>query len=55
MDKDTRDLYDSYEKSGKLMIKSYSDLLNHAIQYNNEFIDRYQAIESCKKAGRKTT
>ena len=55
MDKDTRDLYDSYEKSGKLMIKSYSDLLNHAIQYNNEFIDRFQAIESCKKAGRKTT
>lgn len=37
------------------MIKSYSDLLNHAIQYNNEFIDRFQAIESCKKAGRKTT
>lgn len=46
MDDETKDFYSSLEATGKLYIKSYSDLLQQAKQYNKEYINRYREIES---------
>ncbi len=46
MDEETKDFYVSLEKDQKLSIKSYSDLLQKAIQYNKDYITRYKEIES---------
>ena len=55
MDDETRDLYESLEKDGKLYIRSYSDLLNQARQYNKEFIEKFsevrEAYEKQQKGG----
>ena len=48
---EAKDIYESFEKDGKLTIKSYSDLLAQAIQYNNEFINKFHELESYKKGG----
>lgn len=39
-----RDTYESFENDGKLYIRSYSDLLNQAKQYNKEFINKYNEV-----------
>jgi hypothetical protein len=44
MSEETKDIYESLEKDGKLYIKSYSDLLAQAKQYNKEFIKMYEII-----------
>ncbi len=49
MDEETKDFYSSLEDTGKLHIKSYSDLLQQAKQYNKDYITRYQEIESIYK------
>ena len=46
MDEETKDFYSSLEQTKKLKIRSYSDLLQQARQYNKEYIDRYKEIES---------
>lgn len=46
MDEETKDFYSSLEQTKKLKIRSYSDLLQQARQYNKEYIDRYREIES---------
>lgn len=46
MDEETKDFYSSLEETKKLKIRSYSDLLQQARQYNKEYIDRYKEIES---------
>lgn len=48
MDDETSDFYSAFEKDGKLFIKSYSDLLQQAKQYNNEYIKKYNDIESIR-------
>ena len=42
----TKDFYSSLEDTNKLCIKSYSDLLQQAKQYNKDYIAKYQEIES---------
>ena len=49
MDDETTDFYSSLEDTGKLYIKSYSDLLQQAKQYNKDYITRYKEIESIYK------
>ena len=49
MDEETEDIYSSLEKTGKLQIKSYSDLLMKAKQYNKDYITKYKEIESAYK------
>ena len=49
MDDETTDFYSSMENTGKLYIKSYSDLLQQAKQYNKDYITRYKEIESIYK------
>ena len=39
---------DSYEKSGTFYIKTYTDLLSQAKQYNQEYIDFYDKLTSKK-------
>ena len=51
MAEDAKDIYESFEKDGKLTIKSYSDLLSQAIQYNNEFINKFHELERYKPEG----
>ena len=46
MDEETKGFYSSLEQTKKLKIRSYSDLLQQARQYNKEYIDRYKEIES---------
>ncbi len=46
MDEETKDFYSSLEATNKLCIKSYSDLLQQAKQYNKDYITRYKEIES---------
>ena len=46
MDDETNDFYSSLEATNKLIIKSYSDLLQQAKQYNKDYIAKYQEIES---------
>lgn len=46
MDEETKDFYSSLEDTNKLCIKSYSDLLQQAKQYNKDYIAKYQEIES---------
>ena len=45
MDDETKDFYESLEKDGKLYIRSYSDMLNQAKQYNREFIDKFNEVK----------
>ena len=49
MDDNTTDIYSALENTGKLYIKSYSDLLQQAKQYNKDYITRYKEIESVYK------
>ena len=49
MDDETSDFYSSLEDTGKLYIKSYSDLLQQAKQYNKDYITRYKEIENIYK------
>ncbi|WP_064687191.1 ATP-binding protein [Enterococcus faecalis] len=44
MNDETRDTYESFENDGKLYIRSYSDLLNQAKQYNKEFINKFNEV-----------
>lgn len=46
MDEETKDFYSSLEETNKLSIKSYSDLLQQAKQYNKDYIVKYKEIES---------
>ena len=46
MDEETKDFYSSLEDTNKLCIKSYSDLLQQAKQYNKDYIAKYQEIKS---------
>lgn len=48
MDSTTETIAKSLEQSGDLYIKSYSDLLAQAKQYNSEFIAQYELIRSEK-------
>lgn len=45
MDDETNDFYTSLKETNKLIIKSYSDLLQQAMQYNKEYINRYKEIQ----------
>lgn len=49
MDDEAKDIAESHEASGKLFIRSYSELLNQAKQYNQEFIDKYDEVVSIKE------
>ena len=49
MDEQTEDVYSSFEQTGKLQIKSYSDLLMKAKQYNRDYINKYKEIENASK------
>lgn len=44
MEDEAKDFYESLEKDGKLYIRSYSDMLNQAKQYNREFIDKFNDV-----------
>ncbi len=46
---EAQDMAESYEKDGKLLIRSYSELLEKAKQYNQEFIDRYDEVMNIKE------
>lgn len=45
MNDEARDFYTSLEKDDKLYIKSYSDLLDQAKNYNQEFINKYNEVQ----------
>ncbi|UUD36107.1 hypothetical protein NPA08_04105 [Mycoplasmopsis citelli] len=49
MDEETKDFYSSLERDGKLIIKSYSDLLQQAKQYNKEFLLIYSKVKKAYK------
>lgn len=49
MDDETEDFYSSLKETNKLCIRSYSDLLQQAKQYNKEYIEKYQEIENIYK------
>lgn len=49
MDDETEDFYSSLKETNKLCIRSYSDLLHQAKQYNKEYIEKYQEIENIYK------
>lgn len=44
MNDETEDMVESLEKDGKLYVRSYSELLAKAKQYNEEFISKYEEI-----------
>lgn len=50
MNDETEDFYTSLNETKKLYIKSYSDLLQQAKQYNKEYITKYQEIENIYKS-----
>lgn len=49
MDDEALDMAESYENDGKLFIKSYSELLEKAKQFNQEFIKKYEEINNIKQ------
>lgn len=49
LSEEAQDMAESFERDGKLLIRSYSELLEKAKQYNQEFIDKYDEIENVKE------
>ena len=48
-DRQAEDLYESLHKDGKLTVKSYTEMLEQARQYHNNFIEAQKEIESAKQ------
>lgn len=51
LDREAQDAYDSFHKDGKLTIKSYTEMLEQARQYHDNFIDAQKQIEEAKSEG----
>lgn len=49
MDDETKDFYDSLKSDGKLIIKSYTELIDQAKLYHKQFIDAQDKIEQNKE------
>ena len=49
LNREAQDLYDSLYKNGKLTIKSYTEMLEQARQYHDNFIDAQAKVEEAKK------
>ncbi|XRD23496.1 ATP-binding protein [Lysinibacillus fusiformis] len=48
MDEEARDTYESHQASGKLFIKTYTELIDQAKQYHKHFIDMKEEIAITK-------
>ncbi|MEK4228929.1 ATP-binding protein [Solibacillus sp. FSL H8-0538] len=48
MDEEALDMYESHTASGKLFIKTYTELIDQAKQYHKHFIDMQEDINSVK-------
>jgi hypothetical protein len=49
-DREAEDAYSSFEKDGKLTIRSYTEMLEQARRYHDNFIDAQHQIEQAKKS-----
>lgn len=49
MNEETKDFYDSLKSDGKLIIKSYTELIDQAKRYHKQFIDAQDKIEQTKE------
>lgn len=50
LDRGVKDTIETFRESGKLFVKSYSELASFAKQYHKEFITKYKEIEEKKRA-----
>ncbi|MDQ7982670.1 MAG: ATP-binding protein [Spiroplasma sp.] len=49
MDRKEQYVYDSLKKDGKLVIKTYDEMIQQVYEYHKKFIDTYDRLEEAKK------